>query len=136
LVAENKLLATLSPLDRWKYLARHNKPELIVSVLAVFGGIYMVGTALVHFEFLFERWFSIAASAQASSSVKPENIHSANEMFQWYVGGLMGVSLLCSWGMTMMATAESKIAFGKDTIKMILGFVVGFLSGTGGTRAR
>jgi hypothetical protein len=133
---ENRALAALPPLGRWKYLARNNKPELIVSILAMFGGIYMVVAALSHFGSVFEQWFTLAASAQVSSTTKSDGGYSSGELFQWYVGGLMGISLLCSWAMTMMATTDTKIAFGKDTIKMILGFVVGFLSGTGGSKAR
>lgn len=134
---EDRILASLSPIARLRYLARNNKAELVVSILALFGGVYIFIAALSHFGSVFDKWFSLSASAQAGSPTAKETaVYSSTEMLQWYVALLMGVSLLCAWGMTMFATTESKITFGKDTVKMIIGFVVGFLSGTGGTKVR
>ena len=71
----------------------------------------------------------IFSSARAQNVVATAIAGSSRDLFDWYVGGLMGIGLLCSLGMTMWAQTESKITFGADTTKMILGFVVGFLSG-------
>lgn len=127
---ENQVLASLPPIDRWKYLARHNKAELIVSIISLFGGIYMLVAAGIHLEPVLGKWFSFAAFAQ--SNAPATNGYSSRELFEWYVGLLMGVSLLLSWCLTMFATAEGKVSFGKDTTRTIIGFVVGFLSGAGG----
>ncbi|MCA1399366.1 hypothetical protein [Bradyrhizobium sp. BRP56] len=125
---EDDVLATLPPLDRWKYLAKNNKPELIVSMLALFGGIYMLIAGSIHLGI--DQWFATAAQAQERSSQTTSL--TSRELFEWYVGVLMGISLLCSWGLTMFATNGTKVTFGKDTTRTIIGFVVGFLSGGAG----
>jgi hypothetical protein len=48
----------------------------------------------------------------------------------------MGVFALASLGMIMFAQKAEKINFGKDTAKIILGLIVGFLSGGGSARVR
>jgi len=120
--SENAILARLSPLDRWKYLARNNKAEFVIWIMALLGGIYVVMSAAIHLG------IDVLSRAHAQSA-SSSSIMSSHDAFDWYVGGLMGVVLLCSLGIVMVAQTESKISFGKDTTKMIIGFVVGFLSG-------
>jgi hypothetical protein len=40
--SEHYILAQLKPLERWRYLARHNRGELIIWCLAFLGGTYML----------------------------------------------------------------------------------------------
>ncbi len=124
---ESKLFASLGPLARIRYLAKNNRSELVFSTLSFVGGIYMIWTSIYHLSPALLNLLSWAAQAQGiSASV----LASTRDSFDWYIGGLMGIALLTSLGITMCAQKESKISFGKDTSKMILGFVVGFLSGT------
>jgi hypothetical protein len=121
-LSEDSVLAQLGPLERWLYLARYSQGEFIIYLIALFGGVYLLVMAGIH---LGVNIFS-SASAQNMPGVFTG---SSRDAFDWYVAALMGIALLCSLGMIMLAQKESKISFGKDTTKMILGFVVGFLSG-------
>lgn len=114
-------IARLSPKERLSYFAKHERGELVIVVLSLISGIYMLVVSV------FQLYMSVFASAYAQDYVA--NKFSSHDAFEWYIGILMGVVLLCSVGMTMWAQKESKITFGKDTTKMILGFVIGFLSG-------
>jgi len=120
--SEDEILSKLPPLDRFRYLAKHNLSGFVILILALFGGIYMVASALAHFD------INIFSSAFAQSSANAI-AGQPRDMFEWYVAGMMGICLLVSLGMVVFSQTETKIAFGKDTTKMILGFVVGFLSG-------
>jgi hypothetical protein len=123
LMNENAVLARLMPLDRWKYLAKHNRGELIIWLIALFVGAYMVISAAIHLG------ISIFSSAVAQT-LTGALTSSSHDAFDWYVGFLMGICLLVSLGMAAFSQTESKISFGKDSSRTIIGFVVGFLSGT------
>jgi hypothetical protein len=117
-VNEDRILASLSPIARLRYLAGNNKAELVVSILALFGGVYIFIAALSHFGSVFDKWFSLSASAQAGSPTAKETaVYSSTEMLQWYVALLMGVSLLCAWGMTMFARQNQRSLLGKTLSK-------------------
>ncbi|MEQ1942260.1 hypothetical protein ABMA32_07535 [Mesorhizobium sp. VNQ89] len=53
----------------------------------------------------------------------------------WYVALLMGAALLGSMFLVAFAKSDTKIGFGMDAGKMIIGFLVGFLSGGSGKGA-
>lgn len=127
-VTEDSVFAALPPGKRLAYLANHNKGDFIMSLLALFGGTYMLYASFQNLQPIFEKWFSFSAFAQAGGAGQGPFV-SSRDSFDWYVGLLMGISLLCSWGITMFATKESKITYAKDTNRTIIGFVVGFLSG-------
>lgn len=46
--SEEFILATLSPVERWRYLLKNNKPEAIVVAIGFFGGVFMTITAFTH----------------------------------------------------------------------------------------
>lgn len=127
--SENEILSRLSPGRRLRYLAKNNQSEFLILLVGFVGGSYMILASLLNiFPSLGNLWSSVAIAAPASG-VGGTMMGSARDSFDWYIGLLMGVTLISTLGMTMFATTESKITFGKDTSKMIIGFVVGFLSG-------
>lgn len=119
--SENFILAQLRPLERWRYVAKHNHGEFIIWFLALLGGAYMLISGAVHLG------LSIFPSARAQNVIEAIG-GSSRDPFDWYVGILMGICLLCSLGIIMWARNESKISFGKETTRTITGFVAGFLS--------
>ena len=117
-LSENSILAQLRPLERWRYVAKHNRGEFIIWVLALLGGIYMLIKGAVHLG------LNIFPSAQAQNVITG----SSRDAFDWYVAALMGICLLCSLGIIMWAQKKSKISFGKEATRTKIGFVAGFLS--------
>jgi hypothetical protein len=47
-LSEDCILAQLRPLERWQYLAKHNRGEFILWILALVGGAIMLIVAGVH----------------------------------------------------------------------------------------
>ena len=47
-LSEDSVLAQLSPLERWQYLARHHRGEFIIYLLPLLGGAYMLVMAGIH----------------------------------------------------------------------------------------
>jgi hypothetical protein len=120
--SEDLVLAKLGPLERWRYLAKHNRSEFIFWLLALLVGAIMFIVAGVHLG------LSIFSSALAQNV--PGAIEgSSHDLFDWAIAGLMSACLLWCLGIVTWAQAPSKISFGKDTSKTIIGFVIGFLSG-------
>jgi hypothetical protein len=120
-LSDDSVFAQLGPLERWRYLARHHLGEFIVYLLALIGGTYMLVRAAIHLgPNIFPSAFAQNGLISCPASV---------DALTWYVAGLMGLCLLCSLGIIMFAQKPSKISLGGDATKMILGFVLGFLSG-------
>jgi hypothetical protein len=125
---ENIVLSRMAPLERWKYLARKDVPEFIVSIIGVVGGIYMIVRAIGNLWPHIYSLFGLDAFAQSmpTSSVVPG---STRDSFDWYVALLMGITLIGSQALVVFASTESKVSHGKDMVKLIIGFTIGFLSG-------
>lgn len=119
--SDDSVFAQLGPLERWRYLARYHLGEFIIYLLALIGGTYMLVRAAIH---LGPNIFSSAFAQNGLISCP-----ASTGALTWYVAGLMGLGLLCSLGIIMFAQKPSKISLGGDATKMILGFVLGFLSG-------
>ena len=122
---EDGILASLAPGKRMGFLARKNPGELALLFLSFIAGIYIVIRALIELGVV----NLIIASAHAEQS-SFYGITSSHDPFDWFVGLLLGIALLFSLSLIGFSTTASKITFGKDTSKIILGFIVGFLSGT------
>ena len=135
-ISENRILSGLSPVGRIRFMAKRNPFELTVWGLAAIGGVFLTlrGVLALAPMALFEA-LSITAQAQVQgeATAVPQTTISAlladRSPFEWYVGILMGICLLSSLIATLCCKTESKIAWGKDTNKMIVGFVIGYLSG-------
>lgn len=120
-LSEDSILAQLRPLERWRYVAKYNRGEFIIWLLALLGVMYMLINGAVHLG------LSIFPSARAQNGITTV-AGSSHDAFDWYGGALMGICLLCSLGIIMCAQKESKISFGKETTRTIIGFVAGFLT--------
>jgi hypothetical protein len=119
--SEDFVLSQLRPLERWRYVAKYNRGEFIIWILALLGGMYMLINGAVHLG------LSIFPSARAQNDT-PAIAGSLHDAFDWYGGALLGICLLCSLGIIVLAQKESKISFGKETTRTIIGFVAGFLT--------
>jgi hypothetical protein len=122
---ENGVLASLAPRERMRFLARRNPGELALLILSLIAGIYIVVRSLKELGVM--KLIITSAHAEQNSF---NGIISSHDLFDWYVALLMGVALLFSLSLIGFSQSATKISFGKDTSKIILGFIIGFLSGT------
>jgi hypothetical protein len=124
---EDGVLASLAPRERMRFLARRNPGELALLILSFIAGIYIVIRSLIGLGINLVNLVIASAHAEQNSFY---GITSFHDPFDWYVGLLMGIALLFSLSLIGFSKTASKISFGKDISKIILGFIVGFLSGT------
>jgi hypothetical protein len=124
---ENVVLASLPPSRRWRYMARHQPFDFIVSVAALVVGVYLIVVAVSNLVPSLAWAFDWSASAQAGGSVMPT---TTRDLFDWYLGGLMGLALVVSFLFIGFANADEKVSFGKETCRTILSFIVGVFAGT------
>lgn len=120
------ILSSLSPLKRMAYFAKNDPVTFGSSIVGVPASMYLIARAIWE-SGLYAKLLSFAAVAQTQNAQVIAG--SSRDTFDWYVGGLMGLVLLGSVCATLFASNESKISFGKDTTKTIVGFIIGFLSG-------
>ena len=78
---EDIVLAKLGPLERWQYLAKYNRVEFIVWLIALLGGTIMLIAAGIH---LGVSIISAALAQNAPSAVAG----SAHDLFDWAIAGL------------------------------------------------
>jgi hypothetical protein len=132
--AQRAAFRELSPFKRLIRLAKSEPVEFAAALVGLPGAIYVVAKALtLVFPFVLPA-LSMSAWAQGSAGGAPaaaSAFQTSRDAFDWYVAGLMGLVLLISIGATFWSKMESKIQFGKDMTKMIVGFIIGFL-GAGG----
>jgi len=77
----------------------------------------------------FLSWEALAQGEAGPAASTQFITGSSRDAMDWYVALLMGAALVASMLMAAFAKAESKVAFGMDAGKMIVGFLIGFLSG-------
>jgi hypothetical protein len=115
-------------------MAKSHPGELTLLGLSFVASVYIVVRSLSELGVDLASIISVATAAADAPQGALWGLTTSRDAFDWYVGLLMGFFTLCSLAMIMFAQKESKISFGKDSSKMILGFIAGFLSG--GARPR
>lgn len=120
-------IASLSPRQRLSYLRRKSPFDLAATVLSLPAAIYMVYRAATTLWPELGLSFSIAAMAQDNGV--STMFKTARDAFDWLLALVLGVILLASFAATLIANSEQKVTFCQDITKLILGFVIGFLSG-------
>ncbi len=120
----NAHLIKLSPVSRWKYLARHDTVSFIfvcgavlafvLSVLSYFGG-----SAIAQVAFITSAFASTAAAAVQQTE------------FQYGPWFLAAFGAILAWSLAMItfSQAQQKLEIARDTLKLVTGLLVGFFSG-------
>lgn len=126
-------LAKLSPLERLRELARTEPVNFASTLVGIPGSAYLLIRSLVAIFPEIAVFFSWNAEAQTPTP-PPTGIAaifaaSSHDSFDWFVALLMAITLVAGLCATLFATNAKKIDFGKDMTKLIVGFIVGFLSG-------
>jgi hypothetical protein len=124
------VLASLPPRERISFLARRQPGELVLFGLSLVGGLYIVGRSLSEFGISLASLVTTAAAQTGDASHSAGmGFWSSRDAFDWYVALLMGIVLLSSLGMVAFAQTASKITFARESTRLIIGFIIGFLSG-------
>jgi hypothetical protein len=122
-------LASLNPIERWKYIAKHNKGDLFFGILAFFLSVGALASSLLR---LIPEVLGSAASA-ASAEGKPSfPVHElrGHDLIDWFVVFAMGVILAWSlWMSSKSGATKENVTFARENLRTFTGALLGFLGG-------
>ena len=124
---EDEILVGLSPLARWKFIARTNTLEFLTALLVLIASLYAFISAASAAAPTILSALSISAFAQSGVSHQTEQL-SARDWIPLLLMSAFGL-----WSLWTISTSKvaATVAYAKDTGKIILGFIGGFF-GAGG----
>lgn len=129
---ENKLLITLPPTARWKFLARKHPIEFWSSVAALFVACFVI----THAFWSPARSLTASIISSALAESRPDTPSGGVILnfitVQSFVAVLFAVILIWLFGMVTWATSEIKLSFARDNIKQLIGFFGGWVTGAAG----
>lgn len=120
-------LAKLKPLERWRFLARHETTTFVMLLLSIGAWLFSISSILPAIEHL---TFDLVSPARAQEAAAP--VVNGPPLFTKENVLLAMLSIFVIWSLATLtfATAAEKIKLAGDTMKTLLGFLVGFFSTT------
>ena len=122
---EDEMLALLPPLARLNFVYQHNKFEFAFNLVAFLVAIASTVYAALHLVPLTLSIFSLDAAAQEPNG----RALTTDSFIAPSVLALMAIVLLWCLVTVSFSAKPRNVTYAKDTMKTIVGFIVGFLSG-------
>jgi hypothetical protein len=123
---EDELLATLSPFGRWRFIYQNNKFEFTFNLIALLVTIASAVYATLHLAPVILSEFALGAAAQEAQT---RGSTTTDSLIAPSVLALMAIVLIWCLVTVSFSTRPRNVTYAKDTMKTIVGFIVGFLSG-------
>ena len=125
--ASEILFSQLTPQRRVVWLYKNDFAKLLFLLGCSIVGLHIVAMSVAIVGPYFLRLVSWAALADESGTIS--RVIPTPELFQWYIGGLLGVLLLGALGVWMISATKSKSDQGYELAKTVAGFAIGFIAG-------
>jgi hypothetical protein len=114
--------------SRWSYIAYKHPIEFWGSIIALFVASFVIVRTVYSLAPNFAAGFVATALAQSRTDSAAMIVPNWISL-QAFVAVLFATVLIWLFGMVTWATTESKISFARDTIKQLIGFFGGWVTG-------